>query len=422
MQPTSTLRCSNCGQPISARVFSYVDAQAEPQAKAALINQQLNRFQCPNCRSFTQLAAPVLYHDAKKELLLAYVPMELNYSKDQQERVIGDLMKQLPKENFKSYMFSPKRALTMQGLIEMVLSADGVTPDMINEAKQRSALVQTFVEASDEALDKLIAEHDHEIDSRFIQTFTALAQRLVQRGRTDMAQAVLATQQVVVTKSSFGKELEQQRSQPERLIEEMAAQLQALGPNPTHEDFLRIVLAYANDDMRLQAIVGLARPVFDDQFFAALEAEANKATPEQRVKYETLKAQLTKLTAMADQQAQMRVGAAVELLQMLLNAPDLDAVLQENAAMIDGCTRLGALVRVVDAEGRPLPPGSVAILGDPPRRFPVGAGGEAWLTGLAAANRVTFETPRGRCTIDVRFEPGDDPLPVLGPFTCRLAP
>ena len=82
----------------------------------------------------------------------------------------------------------------------------------------------------------------------------------------------------------------------------------------------------------------------------------------------------------------------------------------------------GALVRVVDAEGRPLPPGSVAILGDPPRRFPVGAGGEAWLTGLAAANRVTFETPRGRCTIDVRFEPGDDPLPVLGPFTCRLAP
>lgn len=82
----------------------------------------------------------------------------------------------------------------------------------------------------------------------------------------------------------------------------------------------------------------------------------------------------------------------------------------------------GALVRVIDADGRPIPAGSVAVLGDPARRFPVGVGGEAWLTGLAASNVVRFETPRGSCTIDVRFEPGGDPLPVLGPFTCRPVP
>ena len=352
MQPTSTLRCSSCGQPINARVYSYIDAQAEPQAKAALINQQLNRFQCANCGNITQVAAPVLYHDAKKELLLALVPMEMNFSKDQQERVIGDLMKQLPKENFKAYMFSPKRALTMQGLIEAVLGADGVTPEMINEAKQRSNLVQSFVEATDEELDKMIAKHDTDIDSRFIQTFSALAQRLAQSGRADMAQAVLATQQVVVAKSSFGKELDQQRAQQELIIQEMAAQLQALGQNASREDFLRIVLAYAQDEMRLQAIVGLARPVFDEEFFALLASETNKAQAAEHERYTMVSERLARFTAMADQQAQMRVGAAVELLQMLLNAPDIDAALEENSPLIDDTFIAVLTANIQEAERR----------------------------------------------------------------------
>ena len=335
MQPTSTLRCSSCGQPINARVYSYIDVQKEPQAKAALINQQLNRFQCPNCGNVTSVSAPVLYHDPAKELLVSFVPMELNFSKDQQERVIGDLMKQLPKENFKAYMFSPKRTLTMQGLIELVLGADGVTPEMINEAKERSALVQSFVEANDEELDKLIAKHDAEIDLRFVQTFNALAQRLAQGGRVDMAQAVLATQQVVVAKSSFGRELEAQRAEQEKVIQEMASKLQAFGQNVTRADFLNMALEYAEDEMRLQAIVGLARPAFDEEFFNLLTAETGKAPADQRAKYESVREKLQRFTALADQQSQMRVSAAVELLQILLGAQDLDAALQENGPLID---------------------------------------------------------------------------------------
>lgn len=335
MQPTSTLRCSNCGQPINARVYSYIDVQKEPQAKAALINQQLNRFQCPNCGNVTSVSAPVLYHDASKELLISFVPMELNFSKDQQERVIGDLMKQLPKENFKAYMFSPKRTLTMQGLIELVLGADGITPEMINEAKERSALVQSFVEASDEELDKLIAKHDAEIDLRFVQTFNALAQRLAQGGRVDMAQAVLATQQVVISKSSFGRELEAQRAEQEQVIQEMASKLQAFGQNITRADFLNMALEYADDEMRLQAMVGLARPAFDEEFFNLLTAEMGKAPADERAKYDSVRENLQRFTALADQQSQMRVSAAVELLQMLLGAQDLDAALQENGPLID---------------------------------------------------------------------------------------
>lgn len=48
----------------------------------------------------------------------------------------------------------------------------------------------------------------------------------------------------------------------------------------------------------------------------------------------------------------MRVGAAVELLQMLLNAPDVDAILQENAAMIDDTFLAVLTANIQEAERR----------------------------------------------------------------------
>ena len=59
-------------------------------------------------------------------------------------------MNQLPKDNFKAYMFNPKRSLTMQGLIDQVLEADGITQEMLEEQRQRVQLVQQFIEADDE--------------------------------------------------------------------------------------------------------------------------------------------------------------------------------------------------------------------------------------------------------------------------------
>lgn len=76
MQQGSAIRCSNCGQPFNAHVYSYIDAQKDPQAKGLLVNQQINRFQCPNCGNVNVVLAPLLYHDAVKEMLIACVPME----------------------------------------------------------------------------------------------------------------------------------------------------------------------------------------------------------------------------------------------------------------------------------------------------------------------------------------------------------
>jgi hypothetical protein len=352
MQSTSTIRCSNCGQPIQARIVSFLDAQAEPALKAQLINQQLNRAQCQSCGTVNTVAVPLLYHDGSKEMLVAFVPMELNVGKDQIERIIGDLMKMLPKENFKGYMFNPKRTLTMQGLIEMVLNADGITPEMISEAKARTALVQQFVEATDEELTKLIAEHDTAIDARFVQTFNSMAQRLAQSGRPDMAQAVMATQQVVIQQSSFGKELLAQREAQQAMVEVVADELETLGEGASREDFLNLAVQYIGDDIRLQALVGLVRPVLDEEFYALLDGRIATSIPEDVAGMDELRAKLIELSEIIDQQSQMRVNSAVQFLQALLGAPNLDEALQANAGLIDETFMAVLSANVQEAERR----------------------------------------------------------------------
>jgi len=352
MQSTSTIRCSNCGQPIQARIVSFLDAQQEPGLKVQLINQQLNRAQCSSCGTVNTVAVPLLYHDGSKEMLIAFIPMEINVGKDQIERIIGDLMKQLPKENFKGYMFNPKRTLTMQGLIETVLQADGITPEMIADAKARTALVQQFVEAADDELDALIATHDSTIDGRFVQTFTSMGQRLAQSGRPDMAQAVMATQQVVLERSTFGKELQAQREAQQAMVEVVADELETLGEGASREDFLNLAVQYADDEMRLQALVGLVRPAFDEEFYALLDSRLVTSIPEDVPTLDKLRARLVELCQMIDEQSQMRVGSAVQFLQAVMNAENLDEALQANAGLVDETFMAVLSANVQEAERR----------------------------------------------------------------------
>ncbi len=122
--------------------------------KPSCLTGQLEHGALPELRQPVTVAAPLLYHDASKELLIAFVPMELNLTKDQQEKAIGDLMRdlKLPQQAMKAYVFQPRRALTMQGLIEQVLQADGVTPEMMEEQRARVRLIETFMQTPHDQL------------------------------------------------------------------------------------------------------------------------------------------------------------------------------------------------------------------------------------------------------------------------------
>lgn len=333
------IQCPNCRTPFAAVVESVIDVTADAQAKARLLSGRVNSVVCPNCGTPVTIATPILYHDGAKELLLVYVPMETPLPKQQQEKVIGDLMKELtaklPANAMKGYMFNPKQALTLQGMIDTILQADGVTPEMMAEQRERVRLIELFMSATDDVLQSVVEQNDAKVDAQFMQTMSIMAQRMMQEGRPDLAQQVLMTQEQVAAYSTFGKSLLERNRQQEEIVRSVAAELQTLGAGATRANFIDLALRYGSDDDRLQAMVGLARPAFDYQFFQEFTTRIGSAPADQRDMMETIREKLVELTQLVDQQQQMVVQEAAQLLQQMVNAPDVEAAVEENMPYLD---------------------------------------------------------------------------------------
>jgi hypothetical protein len=335
----TTIQCVQCRQPFRGVVQTVIDPGQNPQSKISLLGGTLNQFPCPNCGTPNGVLTPLLYHDASKELMITYVPMELGMTRDAQEKAIGDLIRevtaQLPKEAFKAYLLQPRSALTMQGLIEQVLQADGVTPEMMEAQRDRVRLVEKFIQTPPELLPSLIQQYDAKIDAQFMQTMTLVIQQLLQEGRQPLAEQVAAIQNFILENSTFGQQVIAQAQQQEAVVAEVAETLSSFGETAQRSDFMKLAIEYAGDEQRLQALVGLARPAFDATFFQELNAVIGKVPAADRAALEALRDHLGELTAMVDQQAQMALQEAAALLRVLLSSPNPDELIQENLGAID---------------------------------------------------------------------------------------
>ncbi|MCA9907251.1 MAG: CpXC domain-containing protein, partial [Anaerolineae bacterium] len=303
--PTATqtrVTCPNCGTQYPAIVEMIIDVQENPDAKMRLLTGRLNTVQCPNCGVAIVVATPLVYHDAEKELLITFVPMELGIPKDQQEKVIGDLLRQMPTQSMKGYFFQPRQALTMQGLIEQILHADGVTPEMMEQQRERARLIEQFLQTPDAELEALVKEHDADIDGTFLQTMGLFAQQAIAGGQQQAAEAILATQQRIMQLSTYGQEIIADAQQQEAVVREVEQKIRALGQQPTRADFMKLVLEFAEQDEHLQALVGLVRPAFDYQFFNDMTTFIGQAPADERDSLETLRDRLVELTQAVDEE------------------------------------------------------------------------------------------------------------------------
>lgn len=352
----TTIQCPNCGQPINAVVENLINANDDPEAKARLLTGRTNSVQCSACGVVSTVAAPILYHDGSKELLISYMPMELSLPKQQQEKIIGDLMRELtgsiPKESIKGYLFQPRQALTMQGLVDQILQADGVTPEMMEAQRATIRLVEIMLQSTDEALPALVQQHDSEINSPFFQAIMVMAQRAMQEGRSDLAERLLMVQNRVAELSTFGKELIAQSQMQEEVVREVGQALDNLGQQAQRADVLNLVIQYAGDDQRLQALVGLARPALDYGFFQELTQRIGQAPAAERDQLEELRERLVELTAIIDQQSQMVLQNAVKLLQAIANSPNPDELIRANLDMIDDTFMAVLSANIEEAEKR----------------------------------------------------------------------
>lgn len=80
----------------------------------------------------------------------------------------------------------------------------------------------------------------------------------------------------------------------------------------------------------------------------------------------------------------------------------------------------GALLRLVDAAGAPLPLGSTAKLRATGTIVPVGFEGDAYVEDLQLHNDLVVEQPDGqRCSVAFDYRPVPGEIPTIGPLRCR---
>lgn len=139
------ITCPSCGTPFRTGIYTLVDVTQQPELKGALLGGQLNVAVCPNCRTASMLGAPLVYHDAAKQLCLVYFPQELNSRPEEQERFVGEattfLMRSLPADAPRAHLLAPRRFLTMPSLLDAVLEADGISRESLDRQRAHIELI-----------------------------------------------------------------------------------------------------------------------------------------------------------------------------------------------------------------------------------------------------------------------------------------
>lgn len=324
MPPQKTqIPCPRCRQPVVAQIEQLFDISTDPGAKQRLLGGVSNYAVCQNCGYNGPLATPIVYHDADKELLLTYFPPELGMPVNEQEKLVGPYITQvtnrLPPEKRKAYLLRPQSFLTYQSLVERILGADGITPEMIQSQKKRVSLVERLLGASSpEARTEIIKQDASLLDAEFFSIFNRLMEGASASGQEQYIAQMDAIQKQLMAESEYGRKVAEQANE----VQEAIKTLQAVGKNLDREKLLDILIAAPNDN-RLNALVSLTRPGLDYTFFQALTERIEKKSANDRKQLEGLREKLLEITRLFDQRTEEEFKRATALLNTLLAAEDI---------------------------------------------------------------------------------------------------
>ncbi len=379
--PQTQISCPRCRQMIPANVEQLFDVTHDPQSKQRLMSGQSNYARCPHCGYEGRLATPIVYHDNEKELLLTFFPAELGLPLNEQEKMIGPLIKQivdrLPAEKRKGYLFSPQANLTYESMMETILGKDGITPEMLKSQQERVQFMEKLMQVTSKDVRlELIKVNEKIIDEQFFALFSRIAQNAMQSGQEPIARALIEIQTQLLEETAYGRQLK------ESVAEMEAAQqvLQEAGQSLNREKLLDFVIE-ATSDARIRAYVSMARAGMDYVFFQNLTDKIEKASPEEKTKLEGIREKLLFFTAEIDKQIEARLKQAQKFVETILEQPDIEKATQANldnfsqdavevvnqmlrqASEANDYTRMGKLQKMVQVlQTASAPPPEVAFI------------------------------------------------------------
>lgn len=326
----TSVPCPNCRQPILIDLTRLFDLNSNPEAKETLLSGSANTFQCPSCRYQGVYPTPIVYHDPDKELLLTYFPPELQTPITEQERTIGPLIKKimddLPPEKRKAYLFKPQTMLTRQRLLETILEADGITPEMMKAQQEKLLLLQQLVNISPESLPEQIAQYDEKIDEELFVLLSRLAQASAAAGDQQSVHALSNLQQALLQHSTIGKAAALEASETRAAMAELQ-ELSKVGI--TRENLLDLLVKNTDSEIRLTTIASMARGGLDYTFFQTLTDKIDQSNGEEKNVLLALRDKLLTIVEAVDNAMKAQVEESQKLLQELLAADDIAAATEE---------------------------------------------------------------------------------------------
>jgi len=343
----AVVTCSACGRRFTTEVYRIIDVGHNPEHKRQFLRGRLNQAICPQCGQGGMLSLPLLYHDPSRELAVVFLPDTLGLVEADRQRLIGSLtnevMASLPPEQRKGYLFQPEIVLRLEGLMERILAADGITKEMLEAQRAKMELIDQFLAADEdeERLKELVAQHRESLDYEFFHSLTAGMEAARTEGQQVLAERLLNLRAALLELSDLGRS--------SRAQQEMYA---ALEEGMSREEVLEKLIA-ARDEPELHGMVVSARPLLDYQFFLVLSNRIESASGEKKHQLEELRERLLTLTEELDKEAEAALARSSEVLRAILESEDPKAAVRKHLMEIDDLVvaMLSANVRELEARG-----------------------------------------------------------------------
>lgn len=339
----TTVRCPQCKQPVQAVVEQLFDVAADPNSKKRLLGRISNYIRCQSCGFQGPFSTPVVYHDNEKELLLTYFPPELGLGANDQEKIIGPLIKtameRLPQEERKAYFLRPQNFFTFQSMMEKILEKDGITKEMLDEQQEQINLLQKLLETpAPETRIELIKNAAGLVNERFFILFERIAQGAISSGDKEAVDAVTQIQKELIDNTEYGKKVSAEMGEVEAAVKS----LQDLGKDLTRDALVKLLIEAPNE-ARLTALVNMTRGGMDQSFFDTFNAIINTFPLAEQSKIIGIREKVIELTNHFDHLMQQQVEEIEKFLDQILQSQDIEQATLANINAFENETVMAVL-------------------------------------------------------------------------------
>ncbi|HMP72898.1 MAG TPA: CpXC domain-containing protein [Kiritimatiellia bacterium] len=100
-QRSYPIQCPKCGNPFEARLYESVNVTQDPELREALLQNRINRVECPACSFDFRVDKTLLYTDSEAGLMIYWIPVRddrMGEGEDHFSELMQGLLKALPSD------------------------------------------------------------------------------------------------------------------------------------------------------------------------------------------------------------------------------------------------------------------------------------------------------------------------------------